>query len=46
MSAVFAPLTRGEASGGFASGGFALQKTTPPLAFGSRPPYQGVKANP
>jgi hypothetical protein len=45
MTALFsAPLTRGEASGLFASGGFA--KTNPPFAFGSRPPYQGVKAGP
>src|SRR2546429_1138434 len=26
------------------AGGFALQKPTPRCAFGSRPPYQGVKA--
>jgi len=39
----FAPLTRGEASG-FRERGVCFSATSnPPLACGSRPPYQGVK---
>ena len=39
----FAPLTRGVRAI-FASGGLLFRKPNPPLASGSRPPCQGVKA--
>jgi type II secretory pathway pseudopilin PulG len=42
-AAGFAPLTRGEASGFCERGVLLSEKATPPLAFGSRPPYQGVE---
>jgi hypothetical protein len=41
--ALFCPPVKGE-SEPKANGGFAFKKTNPPLAFGSRPPCQGVKA--